>query len=809
MSEDKKATGVRQDVVDAMNNALASMVGANGKLNGGPYTEMTWINPDKKKTEGSSYDIQRRGIIYPGDSNNGFGLYGPYSWQGPGLFGLPNNGRYGQYTGFQGMTPFGSNHMRQSSPYGDVMGGGVATNQQTKMAKHKMAMAVECYKSFGVIKNVIDLMCNFASEGITVQHPRKAIRRFYQRWFELVDMQGRVKDILRAYYKTSNVFIYTTFGEIDKGAYDRMKSAKGATDLKLKMLADTSDPANDEHIQEIDEQLKKPAEKRQIPWRYTLLNPFQMELIGTKYFGEQQWVFVLDELTSQDIETKKAKKVTPNSEDADYLDETDINLPPEFKKLKNGRVVELDQGKLWTLHYMKDDHEDWADPMIWPVINDVIYKNKLRAMDMSVCDSVINAITLFKIGNLKEGFVAPPEHYDKLAELLRTPTAAMNLIWNDAIEMQANYPPVEKILGVAKYESVDRDILAGLGVSEVIVNGRGGNYSSSFLSVRTLLERLEEGRREVEKWINKQLRMVAAIMGHRDVPTVKFGQMSLRDEQAEKQLVLGLLDRNIISIEAVHEMFGFNFDVELERLRSEKEIEEKDELFIKHGPFVDPMTDIDAEDQLNMEQQNVDKDREFQRENMDLDREIDRENREIDMKDRQQERKFKMQTEKTKLQIMKKKSQQRPNGRPAGRNTPHQKKRDTKPKGMAFVEARLLAEKRYDEINQYLVAKMVDLRSVKYKKALSANDRVMIEELTFAAFSGCSLEQPVSGEFIEEVLKGQLTDDSVITLAMESTQAFIDRMKREPGADERREIRIAAKAAREVEYGDEDLHPVR
>lgn len=790
--ENKTPAGLRQDVIDAMSKSIGAAIKANHTINGKPSVEMTWINP--KKTEGSTgTDIQRRGMVYPGDSNNGFGLYG---WQGPGLFGVPYTHRnQNGWGGSFNLSPYGiSNLNRTYSPYGDIMGGGVAVSAATKQARYKMAMAVECYKSFGVIKNVIDLMCNFASEGISVQHPRKNIRRFYQRWFEIVDIPGRVKDILRAYYKTSNVFIYTTFGDIDKAAYDRMRSAKGS-DFYPRALSDTSDPSNDDKLEEIDEQLSKPTEKRQIPWRYTLLNPFQMELVGSKYFGEQKWVFILDELTANEADAKKTRKESVPESVVEYLDRSDINIPPEFKKLRKGRVVELDQGKLWTLHYMKDDHEDWADPMIWPVINDVIYKNKLRAMDMSVCDSVINAITVFKIGNLKEGYVAPPEHYDKLSELLRTPSAAMTMVWNDALEIESNYPPVDKILGVQKYESVDRDILAGLGISEVIVNGRGGNYSSSFLSVRTLLERLEEGRREVEKWLNKQLRMVAAIMGHRDVPTVKFGQMSLRDEQAEKQLILGLLDRNVISIEAVHEMFGFNFEVERERLKNEKEIEESEEIFVKHGPFVDPMTDAHEAEKMEEQQEQMDKDRKLQRENM----EVERKNRESEMK-------FKMQTEKQKPQMMKKKQIQNPNGRPPGIRTPHSKKRNTKPKGMAFIDARILAEKRYNEIEQYLVSKLVELRGVPYKKALTANDRSTVENLVFAAFSGCSIESPVTPSFIEQALKEKLVDATVISLVSEYTETFLRRMNREPSSDERREIKIAAKAAREVEYVNEDLH---
>src|SRR5690606_35783917 len=124
--------------------------------------------------------------------------------------------------------------------------------------------------------------------------------------------------------------------------------------------------------------------------------------------GQSRWVFVLDEKTLTDIREKSS------NQNIDFLDETDVNLPPEFAALlnnKNSREVELDRSKLWTFHYMKDDHEDWADPMVWPVMNDIMYKNSLRAMDMSVVNSTINAVTIFKLGAFKDGFVAPKEHF--------------------------------------------------------------------------------------------------------------------------------------------------------------------------------------------------------------------------------------------------------------------------------------------------------------------------------------------------------------------------------------------------------------
>ena len=99
-------------------------------------------------------------------------------------------------------------------------------------------------------------MANFASEGLKIKHQSKNVEKFYNRWAEHVDLQGRVKDILRYYYKYGNVFIYMTPGIIDAGTYDRMKRAKardfGEIDGFVK--ADSNDPAMPKRIDAVEKE---------------------------------------------------------------------------------------------------------------------------------------------------------------------------------------------------------------------------------------------------------------------------------------------------------------------------------------------------------------------------------------------------------------------------------------------------------------------------------------------------------------------------------------------------------------------------
>lgn len=679
-------------------------------------------------------EIQRRGTNLPGDVGQNFGLYGPNQFHGPSVLGpydltYPGSRYFSGFFG-GGYFNYGMNNNGLYNTYGQGSFAGFKRN--TQLAHYKMGMCVQAYKGFGVARNVIDLMANFAAEGLTIKHPRKGIEKFYKRWAQHVDLQGRVKDMLRYYYKYGNVFIYTTMGIIDQKAYERMKRAKGKTTRSLKgfrpVQADGTDPNYEDRVDRVEKETEKPVSERQIPWQYTLLNPFQMEIRGSRLFGGSRWIFVMDDNTLGMLKNNAVR----NLRTIDFLDESKVNLPPEFAKLvklnkavpgesTDARVVELDQSRLWTMHYMKDDHEDWADPLLWPVMNDIHYKNKLRQMDISVCNSVINAVTIFRLGDWKAGFVPPKQHFEKFAELLRTPTQAMNMVWNDAISVETSYPPVEKILSIAKYESVDRDILRGLGVPDTLLGGTvGQNFSTGFLGVRTLLERLEEGRNTVMRWINKQLEMIAAIMGHRDVPKIRFGRMSLRDEKAEKQLILNLLDRNIISIEAVLEAFGEDFEIELERMRDEDKIREDTGLLVKHGPFTDPYID-DAEDVDIGDGPSVDK------------------------------------------------KPTGPGGRPSRRsgdngrppNTKeirHENKRETKPRGMSWLmeyeEEKTKATTHIANIEEIVTETILSAKGKKYKKALSKHDREGIEQITYAVASHLDFDL-VSLDNIQNILRAR------------------------------------------------------
>lgn len=748
--------GMSPELVDSLEKSIAGAIEANETHR---KIEMA------QARNSTAFPIQRRGQRLPGDVGQNFGLWaddihgrlgmlGPFSNTYPGSYFFSGFFGGGGPAGVGANYGNGGGYGHQYGMYGQ--GSHTALKRNTKLAHYKMGLCVSAYKGFGLAKNVIDLMANFAAEGLKIKHPNKTIERFLNRWAFHVNLQGRVKDMLRYYYKYGNVFVYRTLGEIDDNVYNKMRRSKAKVlDARRSIPGFTpvsadidpvDNPQQSERMDEAQRESTKPVGKRRIPWRYTLLNPFQMELRGTKFFGGQRWVFLLDHNTVNELRRGRLRN---NYTYVDFLDQSDVNLPPEFKKSSqklsseapegennDPRVVEIDQTKLYTMHYMKDDHEDWAEPLLWPVMADIFYKNKLRQMDISVCDSVINAVTIYKLGNLKEGFIPPKEHFSKFAEFLRTPSAAMNLVWNDAVSIESSYPPVERILGNQKYESVDRDILRGIGIPDSLIGGAvKSNFSTGFLGVRTLLERLEEGRNTIIRWLTLELELLIQTLGIRKLPTIKFGKMSLRDEKAEKQLIIQLLDRNIISIEAVLETFGEDFTIELERLREEEKIREDTGLLQKHSPYVDPINDMDAEEQMKQEHLL-----------------------------KQQEQRLMM---KIKQRENKQKRNQGPNGRPGNTDgIPQENKRETKPQGMAWLldyeAAKSKAVSHVNAIEKVVAKEILKALGKKTKRSLTKHEAQGIEEITFAIASNLPWDVKIEVDVVKDTLaKNPIIDGRV------------------------------------------------
>lgn len=455
------------------------------------------------------------------------------------------------------------------------------------------------YLKVGLVRNIIDLMTDFAADGLELQHPIKKQERFYREWAKRVNLQNRVHDFMKLIMRDANVIVRRKMASLSKGAAQEMSKA-GVVGLT------TIDESNYPQPPEKIKTFKKAFKPREIPWRYTFLSPSLIEKIGGevgRFFGADVLGMRIPKNLSNAINNPKTIA------EKEFVSQ----LPPEIvAAVKNGSsFIKLDMDRVYVDYYKKDDWDDWGTPFLYGVLEDVMFKEKMRLADMAALDGVINVIRLWKLGKSDQQILPTKAAVDKLIDILQHNVGGgvMDLVWDDMIDLQVEYPPTDKILGPDKYKVVNSDIVKGLGIPDALIGGVDlgtRNAQSAFVQLKTLVERLEYVRGRAIRWMENELRLVADAMGYKHIPSISFGIMSLRDEAAEKQLVIQLLDRGIISAEKATEVFGVNFMIELERMKNEQELrDEHPGLLEKANPYYRPISVMEKQTELAIQLQNA------------------------------------------------------------------------------------------------------------------------------------------------------------------------------------------------------------
>jgi hypothetical protein len=112
--------------------------------------------------------------------------------------------------------------------------------------------------------------------------------------------------------------------------------------------------------------------------------------------------------------------------------------------------------------------------------------------------------------------------------------------------------------------------------------------TNNFISLKTLVQRLEYGRSALKEFWEQELELVRQAMGFQKGAKLVFDNMVLADEAAEKALLIQLADRDIISVETILERFGELPEFEELKTRHEARRRKQKMMRPKTSPFHTP-----------------------------------------------------------------------------------------------------------------------------------------------------------------------------------------------------------------------------
>ena len=418
------------------------------------------------------------------------------------------------------------------------------------------------YKRIGLIRNVIDLMADFGCQGISLVHKNKKWQKFYTEWAKKIDFTERSERFLNLFFRLGNVVVKRSTAKLKEADVKNLLSGFAGADLEFK-----NPPKLD---------------KREIPWDYEFLSPVNLKILGNElgaFVGRPTYAFSLpDSLVAQILKPKDKIERDLVAQIPDYI------LTAVRKGQKD---IVLDPHKTSVYFYKKDDWEMWASPMLSSILDDLIHFNKLKLADNAALDGVINAIRVWKLGNIEYKIMPGPAAFNRLSEVLMNNVGggSMDLIWGPDIELVETSSESYKFLGAEKYSQTLNNIYSGLGIPPTLAGSGGTGLTNNMVSIKTLIERLEYGRTILREFWEKEIKLVQKSMGIPTPAQIVFEKATLTDEVAEKALWIQLCDRDIITVDSLQKRFGLIPEVENIMRDREEKARLKKKMPVKAGPY--------------------------------------------------------------------------------------------------------------------------------------------------------------------------------------------------------------------------------
>jgi hypothetical protein len=413
------------------------------------------------------------------------------------------------------------------------------------------------YKRASIVRQVIDLMTNFSCDGIHLEHSNLKVEAFFNAWFKKLNIKQISEEFARHALIDCNVIVKKVTAKMNTPV--ERQWVGGSPDVKIN----------------VD---KEKTLTREIPVRYIFLDPLEAEWDK----GSLSYIF-----GTRQLRYKLAKEVAAAVRANPSLAKV---LPEDFRNnLDKSSGFNLDMSKIYVGFNKKDSWDNWATPMLVSVLPDIFYKDKLRLADLAALDGVINIIRIWKLGDHAKEIFPGELSFEKLSNAIQSHTGggAIDIVWDSMIDMKEYYPPVDKILGPEKYAQVNQDILIGLGVPDVLLGGKGANFSNSFIQLKTIIERLQAIREMIHDWLSKDIEAMCNSFGIEEQPKIVFSNMNLYDENVSKQLMIQLFDRGILSDKSLLEQFDRDVHTEDARINEQMKKLQKSGREQK-GPFSAP-----------------------------------------------------------------------------------------------------------------------------------------------------------------------------------------------------------------------------
>jgi hypothetical protein len=395
-----------------------------------------------------------------------------------------------------------------------IYGGGYGKYTSNISIKDTIILCQKAYYNFSIFRNTIDLMTEFSCSPIYFTGGNEQSRKFFQAWADRVNL-WRLQDMFfREFFRSGNVFLYKLNAQFTK------QDMRVLTDL-----------------------ITTEARTGEIPVRYIILNPADIQAIGSASFITPQYVKVLNDFEMQVLTNPD------NDQDKELAQRVknvkDLKNTSSLTQSNQYMVFELDPERFVPVFYKKQDYEPFSVPMGFPVLEDINWKQELKNMDMAISRTIQQTVLLVTMGNDEVG-MPTKEQIGTLRKIFENESVGRILVTDYTTNIKFIIPEIDKILDPKKYEVVDRDIRYGL--NNVLFGEE--KYANTNTKIEVFLSRLKHARETfMHDFLIPEMKKIGKNLGFKNLPVARFKDADFKSDMNLTRVYSRLIELGVLTPE--------------------------------------------------------------------------------------------------------------------------------------------------------------------------------------------------------------------------------------------------------------------
>jgi hypothetical protein len=245
-------------------------------------------------------------------------------------------------------------------------------------------------------------------------------------------------------------------------------------------------------------------------------------------------------------------------------------IPDDLKdSVLKGKPYILKNNNLIVLSRKPAAYVARGSSLVTRALKYLLLEEKLLLLLFTYIDTSTFPIKLVKVGDAGKGIIPSKKQIEEIRTLLMQAMSDPSFTVVTHPFVNIDFPtPVGKFENpINLLEFVYKRILVGLMASDEFLKGSISPYASATVSTRLVMMRYLAFRKRVENIVlNKIFRPIAITRNYRDkdnnliLPTFKWKQRNLLNEQAERELLMRLRDKQEIPFKLLCDVFNFDYD---------------------------------------------------------------------------------------------------------------------------------------------------------------------------------------------------------------------------------------------------------